>query len=632
MPATLDLDNRVVAVAARAAVFAARRGLPLSSCPYRGADAGSAALRRVWLAAYLRERPPTAGDRSVAAAAGHPNACERATLGSVCYCDCAGVRHAVAHTGGIPASGQVTRRPSGETQPGLGPGEQEGQRTDGGNVTTRRRPAIGRNLLDGDDIEWDGLADREIRTNVLGQADEIQMELATLNGFHGPPALGDRAAVDAVVADGGTELFRGIGTAAHAEQFLTGEYRTAPGSYGAGIYTTTDDTVSSDYAGKGNSGVALRMALHPDARVISYKDLDRRLNSEGDRLPELVRVDEGRYATALGYDAYYRKVGNATLWVVLNRTALMVERPAPSRVAAGRLQFNPRQPRDNDGQWTDTGRGLPDGRPGMHPAGDGERAAFQARVGRAIPPGWTDVHIADDLDGATQLVRGRDSKGRIVSMYSAAHAEGQAEQKFTRVREMTKHLDKLDHALERDADTNDHAAALLLIRRLGMRPGSERNTGAAENAHGATNLRARHVTVDGDTATFEFVGKEGVRIRLETSDPAIVSAMTRRLATRSGDDRLFDTSEARTRAYMWSTGVPRGFYLKDLRTLRANVIALREVQARSGVPRTQAEFRRWRLDVARVVAGHLGNTPTLALSSYINPTVFGPWLGSGDWL
>lgn len=302
--------------------------------------------------------------------------------------------------------------------------------------------------------------------------------------------------------------------------------------------------------------------------------------------------------------------------------------------------YNPAQPRDpHTGEWVDVTPGDTAGKvartlyEGMHAATDDERKDFRVRVGKAIPPAWTDVHIADDLGTARILARGRDSQGRGQSIYSAEHTEGQAAAKFARVRAINQHLDKLDHALRRDSETNDHAAALLLIRRLGMRPGSERDTGAKAKAHGATNLRARHVTVSGDQVDFDFIGKKGVHIQLSVADADIARAVSARLASRSGDMPLFDTDENRTRDYLHSTGVPPEFLLKDLRTVHANVVALREISARGGrVPESKMEFRKWRREVAEAVSAELGNTPTLALASYINPTVFAPWVKSEDWL
>lgn len=269
--------------------------------------------------------------------------------------------------------------------------------------------------------------------------------------------------------------------------------------------------------------------------------------------------------------------------------------------------------------------------PGMHPATGGDRIAFKKKTGKTIPPGWTDLHIADDLDTAKLLARGRDSKGRGQSIYSAEHSEGQAAVKFTRIKELSKHTDKLDHALSQDAMDNDHAAALLLIRRLGMRPGSERDTGAEKHAHGATNLRARHVRVEGSTVHFDFTGKKGVHIQLKVEDKYIAEVIKARLRTRSGDERLFQTDESKVRTYMRSTGVPEGFLLKDLRTLHANYVALREITKRRGQPNSKREFQSWRREIAVLVSSELGNTPVLALSSYINPSVFTPWLKDESW-
>jgi DNA topoisomerase-1 len=244
------------------------------------------------------------------------------------------------------------------------------------------------------------------------------------------------------------------------------------------------------------------------------------------------------------------------------------------------------------------------------------------------------VFIAEDLENSKLLARGQDAKGRTQSIYSAAHTESQAEAKFKRIKELARHLDKLDAAIERDAMEDDSAAALLLIRRLGMRPGSDQNTGAERQAYGATNLRAQHAKVTpGGKTNLDFIGKKGVHIKLSTKDPLIAEVVASRLETRSRSTRLFDTNEAKTREYMRTAGgVPSEFQLKDLRTLHANVVAMREIEKRrKAVPKNKTEFRRWRREVATAVSAELGNTPALALSSYINPVVFSKWLVDEEW-
>jgi DNA topoisomerase-1 len=265
-------------------------------------------------------------------------------------------------------------------------------------------------------------------------------------------------------------------------------------------------------------------------------------------------------------------------------------------------------------------RGTPLTKPAnkMHPATDEERKRLR------IPPAWTEVYIADDPDAAL-VAKGKDVKGRTQSIYSAQHSANQAEKKFARIRVLAKHLPELDARLEKDAMTNDHAAALLLIRKMGMRPGSNKDTGADKEAFGATNLQAKHVRVtEAGTTIFEFTGKKGVDLKLSTNDPFVAQVIRKRKRTRSRNQPLFDTSDAQTRAYMQSI-VPGEFYLKDMRTLHANVIALEEVAKIKRPPKTMTEFRRRRNEVADKVSAQLGNTRTMALSSYINPTVFAKW-------
>jgi DNA topoisomerase-1 len=258
---------------------------------------------------------------------------------------------------------------------------------------------------------------------------------------------------------------------------------------------------------------------------------------------------------------------------------------------------------------------------GMHRASAAERKSF------AVPPAWTDVHISDDPNAAL-IVRGVDSKGRSQYRYSAEHTASAGAVKFERVKQLHKQIDALDATLSVDAMTRPEAGALLLIRHFGMRPGSTRETGADVQAYGATTLEARHVQQDAVTGrtTIAFTAKKGVDVSVTTLDPVVYKSVSLAMTGKQGSDRLFDTTASRTQRYMRSV-VPGGFKLKDLRTYKANAIA-RMAMFRKRRPKTAAQFSKMRLAVADQVAAQLGNTRTVALNSYINPTVFAPWEAS----
>ena len=69
-----------------------------------------------------------------------------------------------------------------------------------------------------------------------------------------------------------------------------------------------------------------------------------------------------------------------------------------------------------------------------------------------------------------------------------------------------------------------------------------------------------------------------------------------------------------------------GFKTKDFRTLLGTRTAMQEIVNLSPpVPKDEKEYRKKVKEVAIRVSKKLGNTPTVALQSYINPSVFAEW-------
>lgn len=254
---------------------------------------------------------------------------------------------------------------------------------------------------------------------------------------------------------------------------------------------------------------------------------------------------------------------------------------------------------------------------GMHVPTAAEREALK------IPPAWVDVVVADD-PAARVVARGRDGKGRGQARYSTAHSDAQAEAKFARIKAFAPLVPELDRALAGDSLDDDTAAAVLVMRRLGIRVGSTADTQAKQQAYGATTLQARHVTVTGGVTRFDFVGKKGVRIQLESHDPAVARAVGPRLAGKQPGDRLFDTTDGKTGGYVKAHTGP-AFKNHDLRTYLANAIAAREVAADPSLPGSAREAAARRNAVGDVVSAQLGNNRSEALKSYIDPAVFAPW-------
>jgi DNA topoisomerase IB len=248
---------------------------------------------------------------------------------------------------------------------------------------------------------------------------------------------------------------------------------------------------------------------------------------------------------------------------------------------------------------------------GMRPATDQDRKRL------VVPPAWTDVFVGSP-DGK-YVVIGTDAKGRRQYRRSATFAAGQDAKKFAKIKALHDALPGVDERLQREHLTSDDAAAAMLIRRMGLRPGSTADTKADVQAYGATTLLRRHVHVSGDEVRLKFVGKDGVHLDLRVEDTLLRRMLTQRTKGKTGDERLFDTSPDKVNR--WLDGAAPGFTAKDYRTYLGTSEAAAFI-ATLPEPQTPQEQKALRNKVGDHVAAILGNTRTVALKSYIDPSVF----------
>lgn len=297
-------------------------------------------------------------------------------------------------------------------------------------------------------------------------------------------------------------------------------------------------------------------------------------------------------------------------------------------VATKVKKFDPEEERDEQGKWT-TGSGYTRNENKQWVSNAGPMSAEdQARMdAMVVPPAWTDVHLNPDPNGALQ-VRGKDAKGRDQYLYSAAHSEAAAAEKFARLQDFNQVVPGVRAAaLAQMQDKSlpkgerDTAAALYLIDQTGFRIGSTADTQAEKQAYGATTLQASHVTINGAQIDFAFTGKKGVEIS-KTIDNRALASYLRPAVARGGS--LFETSPSQVRALLKSSAGSDDFKVKDYRTWHGTALAIQTI---SGMPKptTDRAYKTQRLAVGKVVAAHLGNTPSVALSAYIDPSVFKEW-------
>ena len=250
-----------------------------------------------------------------------------------------------------------------------------------------------------------------------------------------------------------------------------------------------------------------------------------------------------------------------------------------------------------------------------------------------IPPAWTDVWVTPYDNGHLQAV-GTDDAGRRQYLYHPEWRARRDAEKFDRMLAFGKALTKARELVVRDLGLDGMpleracAAAVRLLDLGYFRIGNDVYADA-HGSFGLTTLERRHVRRHQDRLVFAFVGKSGVEHRIEIDDAVVIEAIDVMRRRRGGDLRLLAYKDGRS----WRSVLPElvNDYVrtstgleataKDFRTWHATVLAaaaLAETQEPGG---SAASRKRAVTATMKEVASFLGNTPTLARSSYVDPRV-----------
>ena len=258
---------------------------------------------------------------------------------------------------------------------------------------------------------------------------------------------------------------------------------------------------------------------------------------------------------------------------------------------------------------------IPDG---MHAVRDEDRM----ELGAMIKPAWTDVFVNDDRNGSMQVI-GYDKKGVRQYSYHPDHTERKKLEKYNRVATLTDKLPDIDRALSDGVMHDDTNLGLMIMRKLAIRPGGSTTKGD-EEAVGIIEMRREHVTITGDKVRFQFIGKHGIPQDLTLEDNELASAIKHRLPGLEAGDKILSTHNRKMSQRMKEIAGGDEYIPYDFRTHYGTSEALRLMDGMP-MPTTAEEFDRQVKEVSERVSEKLGNTPKVALESYIDPRVFDGW-------
>jgi DNA topoisomerase-1 len=259
----------------------------------------------------------------------------------------------------------------------------------------------------------------------------------------------------------------------------------------------------------------------------------------------------------------------------------------------------------------------------------------------AIPPAWKDVWICPWPNGHIQAT-GIDAAGRRQYRYHDQWRVKRDAAKHERVLEIAHQLpdvrDAVVHALHTDGLNRERvlACAVRLLDLGAFRVGSEQY--AEENhTYGLATLRREHVSVRGERVFFSYTAKGAKERELEITDKptaTVVRALLKR-PEGTGEELLgywvgtgaerqwHDVTSDEVNAYLKEISGAE-ITAKDFRTWSATVL-MAAALAEQPKPATRTARNRVVKQAYVRVSEQLGNTPTVAKASYVDPRVVDRW-------
>lgn len=251
----------------------------------------------------------------------------------------------------------------------------------------------------------------------------------------------------------------------------------------------------------------------------------------------------------------------------------------------------------------------------------------------AIPPAWQDVWICPRPNGHIQAV-GTDDAGRRQYLYHPDWRAKQDELKFERIVDASRLLPAARKRVTRDLRLEGMpweracATAVRMLDKGYFRIGHDVYTDV-NGSFGLTTLERQHVRAVGGGLRFCFVGKSGIEQELTIEDDDVTAALKQMRRRRTGSQRVLaykdgkgwhDLSADDVNTYLGEL-FDGQLTAKDFRTWHATVHAAVALASSPEPGDTVTSRRRAVKAAVEEVSEFLGNTPTIAKGSYIDPRV-----------
>ena len=213
-----------------------------------------------------------------------------------------------------------------------------------------------------------------------------------------------------------------------------------------------------------------------------------------------------------------------------------------------------------------------------------------------VPPGkWKDIVWEPDKMYVAKWEDKLTGKIKYVWFSDTAFLKQNREkEKFQKAKTLGKQINKIkEHVLKNLNSENEArrkvATVSWLIMVPNMRVGDEKDPGEADTV-GAITLRTEHITIEGDTIHFDFLGKDSVRWIKDVKAPPEVIRNIRQYMADSSKEYLFEGIDSKKVSRFLSEKMPK-LTAKVFRTWRCTT-TLEEELDKSGVTKDTPDYKK----------------------------------------
>ena len=254
-----------------------------------------------------------------------------------------------------------------------------------------------------------------------------------------------------------------------------------------------------------------------------------------------------------------------------------------------------------------------------------------------IPPAYKEVKINLNKNDKV-LAMGYDNKGRSQYIYNKKFIKGREKSKYKHMIDFGESYNRIlkkikkDLYLEGDSKNKQIAMALMLVIECGIRIGSEKYKNE-NNSFGATTLESRHIKINKDLISVNFIGKKGILNTGKVKNKKLSKNLRKKKKTLKKNDSIFIYRKENNWYKLKSTDVNKylkrfgNFTSKNFRTWIANLEFIKEL-LKSNKKTTLTQREKDIKEALKKVADKLNNTPTVCRKNYIDPFIINIYLNN----